>query len=364
MPSLVDLFPSGDEVTCCTVLGLLLQADSNGGLLTEILRKVRLLDERREGLPWKESDLAAANVRDLSVSVEQKIDVGNEDRRLDLALRFNLGGMPYLVVIEAKVGAPGEHGRQIEAYERHLKCYLKRCPKAETEKRVLGVLLTAAPVDSFRWQSKPYKLTHFRGHLAWKDVCDAIQKRIESRDRASDLLARLGQDLVDRLEEWTLDLADLQNSLKQESAFCYPVLVDALEMVARRACGGEKLYKEPPGVEGAAWDEEEGAYWCGYWWQALRGWAALYLSWKYHGDQGSHVSSSTWVPAGRSAGYCASVQLERGRDADKEVEVIGRWSLKEFTEELPSLPDLIRERLKNRVSSPTRVNPIQERRDR
>lgn len=338
MSSLIDLLPLGEEVRCCTALAILLQSDPE--LLSGILAKVQpLFPGSKTTLPWSRPGWGKG-IQELQVSVEENTSVRSEDRRLDLVVRFKLDGADCLVLVEAKVGAEGEHGGQIAAYESCLRDWNKKVDQ------VIGVLLTAAPLDRFEWQTKPEDLEHFRAHLSRKDVGEVIQGRIEDRDPKDVLFARLGRDLIKNLEDWIMGLKELQTRLSSPAArHCYPVLIDALEMLARQASGDERLNKEPRGVEGAPWDAKEDAYWCGYWWQVKGKWAALRLFWQYMRSPDEEPGKVTWIPEGETTGYAASVRLLIGSNEDQEGKEIQRWSLDEFGKELEHLPKCIEDLL-------------------
>ncbi|MFH0944825.1 MAG: PD-(D/E)XK nuclease family protein, partial [Planctomycetota bacterium] len=345
MPNLIDLLPLGLEVSCCTALGLLLQSEPEGALLRDILGRVKPIDGRDNGTPWSKSDLDK-KVRNLEVSVEEEISTGKIDRRLDLVLRFDLDEKPCRVLVEAKVGAAGEHGGQIAAYQECLEEWSKDLGHGA---RVIGVLLTAAPLDEFEWTTKREDRTFFHWHLSWKDVCEAIQSRIDDRKLKDDFFARLGGDLNDILEEWIMGLKELQERLSQPSPHCYPVLIDALEMVARQASGNARLNREPPGVEGAPWDDKEKAYWCGYWWRVRDNWAELVLSWDYKEKRVKDTEAVSWVSEGKTTGYEASVQLIIGSEGDLPDRELHRWSLERFGQELEDLPGHIGQLLSENI---------------
>ena len=350
MTSLLDLIPTGDEVRCTAVLAMLLSLDRSGELLLALLRKAQdswpdhsnLVGRAGASGPTDTWQLDGT-IENLHLTTEEAIEQERQEGRFDLVARFDLAGKPHVVVIEVKVQAAGEHGHQLALYERQLQAWESEDRESQDSRQYALILLTLRAVEESTWNTDLSTLPHLAGFLRWTEVLEELGAYEKRHAPASDnAISVLGAALRQRLEELSMTAKDYQPLMRAEH-YPYPLLVDALEAVAREVAGDATLHKDPRGTEGAPWDSKASAYWCGYWWR-LGGeegrWASLRMEWDWTKE--SAPQGKQWIPDGTRSGYAFEIALRIG---DEKNPVLA-WSEQEFVAELDSIVQTIQDLLR------------------
>lgn len=347
MADLLDLVAGQDEARCTSYLALLMSLDPSRTLVRRFMKLARDTWETRREVreiqgahhPLKNWPIDAS-LENLQITTEESFKASGDPGRFDLVLRFRTDDLAYMMVVEVKVQAHGEHGDQLARYREEM-TRLEQAAEPPSRPQTALVLLTVHGADQANWSTPLSSIPHLAGDLRWNEVLAlATTGAKETGIPADATYSTILQSLQERISELGMSTQDYAPLLQANASPSYPLLVDALEALAREASGGAKLYRKPiSGREGATWDGEENAYWCQYWWSRANGsWAGLIMEWKWK-DALDHSAQGA-IPSGGGGGYRFALVLETPKGEEVLCE-----SEADFASQLSSLTHRIKKML-------------------
>ncbi len=328
----LDLFHGREEERFSSALAVLLWLEAEGSGQPLLRRMLTAAAGRRVGTKAMPMPKVTANtdlkIRD--VRCREPCE-GRRDRgRFDLTIRLDVGGLPTLLVIEVKVAAEGEHGRQFRTYREHLEairedfpnCYLCLLVRGEPAEFLEGLRAEDRACISHVW--------------TWRDVRDYL-RALRNEGRLVGDHARLATGFLQAVEEVTMSFAEYAKALEQNGS-AYPVMLDAVEACAKDLGADREgnMTRLPKGEYGAVWGRwsDGKGYWNGFSWDLDdETWACLSVVWEYDDsapDGALDGPEFTWLAVGpeKGWGYRAYVELEvGGRDRKRQRR---QWSPSAF----------------------------------
>ncbi|MCZ6692029.1 MAG: hypothetical protein O7H41_20780 [Planctomycetota bacterium] len=353
MATFLDLLSGQEELRHTSALAFLLHLERKKPRLLGALLRCARHNSASGGTPKEVLGDNFGDITDVRVEVEEPCGGRSHDGRFDLTIRYTLDGKPHLLAVEVKVAAAGEHRSQIRTYWEQIEEWRKEEPEDSYKANATLGLLLSYDLDKFGWADEHRDRPHVRCWWRWEDVRDAIREVLEGRPSGRDAAFReLAAEFLVYLEDFTMSIEDYRKALGRAGRLPpYPLVVDAMELLARKLAADQRLQREPVGTEGAPWDDEEKAYWCGYWWWLPDGdrWSSLTLSysWKEGSGRPPGGPNGNWIGVTDGSGYLANVEFRRGRRGGGDGESLQVWSLERFVEILTDegimeLQDLVR----------------------